>query len=90
MVRYMPEGTRWVYPDGGLFTWVELDGDIDTTVLLKEAAAYKVAYIAGAGFFVGNNGEGRNCMRISYGNVSPEKIDEGMRRLAALIRAKGD
>ena len=86
--RYMPEGTKWVYPDGGLFSWVELPECIDTTELLKEAADYKVAYIAGAGFYAGNTGEGRNCMRISYGNVSPEKINEGIRRLAALIRSK--
>ena len=86
--KYMPEGTRWVYPDGGLFTWVELPGNLDTTELLKEAADYKVAYIAGSGFFVGNTGEGKNCMRISYGNVTPEKIDIGIRRLGDLIRSK--
>ena len=56
--------------------------------LLKEAAAYKVAFIAGAGFFVGNTGEGKNCMRISYGNVTPEKINEGMKRLGDLIKSK--
>ena len=86
--KNMPEGTKWVFPDGGLFTWVELPGGIDTTELLKEAAAYKVAYIAGAGFFVGNTGEGKNCMRISYGNVTPEKIEIGMKRLGDLIRSK--
>ncbi len=86
--KNMPEGTKWVFPDGGLFTWVELPGGIDTTELLKEAAAYKVAYIAGAGFFVGNTGEGKNCMRISYGNVTPEKIEIGMMRLGDLIRSK--
>ena len=86
--KHMPEGTKWVFPDGGLFSWVELPGGIDTTELLKEAADYKVAYIAGAGFFAGNTGEGKNCMRVSYGNVSPEKIEEGMRRLGALIRSK--
>ena len=86
--KNMPEGTKWVFPDGGLFTWVELPGGIDTTELLKEAAAYKVAYIAGAGFFVGNTGEGKNCMRISYGNVTPEKIEIGMQRLGELIRSK--
>ncbi len=86
--KYMPEGTKWVFPDGGLFTWVELPGGIDTTELLKEAADYKVAYVAGAGFFAGNTGEGKNCMRISYGNVTPEKINVGMQRLGALIRSK--
>ena len=84
----MPEGTKWVFPDGGLFSWVELPGDIDTAELLKEAAAYKVAYIAGAGFFVGNTGEGKNCMRISYGNVTPEKIAIGMKRLGDLIKSR--
>ena len=84
----MPEGTKWVFPDGGLFSWVELPGDIDTTELLKEAAAYRVAYIAGAGFFVGNTGEGKNCMRISYGNVTPEKIAVGMKRLGDLIKSR--
>ena len=86
--KHMPEGTKWVYPDGGLFTWVELPGNIDTTELLKEAAAYKVAFVAGAGFYVGNNGEGRSSMRISFGNVTPQKIDIGMERLGKLIKSK--
>ena len=48
--KYMPKGTKWVYPDGGLFSWVELPDGIDTTELLKEAMEKKVAYVAGAGF----------------------------------------
>lgn len=86
--KNMPEGTRWVFPDGGLFSWVELPERIDTTELLKEAERYKVAFIAGAGFFVGNPGEGKNCMRISFGNVTPERIEEGMKRLGDLIKSK--
>lgn len=86
--KTMPEGTRWVFPDGGLFTWVELPGGIDTTELLKEAVGYKVAFIAGAGFYVGGTEEGKNCMRLSYGNVTPEKIEIGMKRLGDLICSK--
>ena len=86
--KNMPEGTKWVFPDGGLFSWVELPKNIDTTELLKEAANYKVAFIAGAGFFVGKTGEGKNCMRISFGNVTPERIEEGMKRLGDLIKSK--
>ena len=85
---YLPKGTKRVFPDGGLFTWVELPGDINTTELLKEAAAYKVAFIAGEGFFVEGGGKGRNCMRISFGNVPPEKIRVGMERLGRLIASK--
>ncbi|MBO5567907.1 MAG: PLP-dependent aminotransferase family protein [Oscillospiraceae bacterium] len=86
--KNMPEGSKWVFPDGGLFSWVELPKNIDTTELLKEAANYKVAFIAGAGFFVGKTGEGKNCMRISFGNVTPERIEEGMKRLGDLIKSK--
>lgn len=86
--KYMPEGAKWVYPDGGLFTWVELPGGIDTGALLPEANANKLHYIAGAGFFVEGNGKGSNCMRISFGNVPPAKIELGMERLGALIRSK--
>lgn len=75
-------------PDGGLFTWVELPGGIDTGALLPEANANKLHYIAGAGFFVEGNGKGSNCMRISFGNVPPAKIELGMERLGALIRSK--
>lgn len=86
--KYMPEGTKWVYPDGGLFSWMELPDGIDTTELLKEAMEKKVAYVAGAGFFVGNSGAGKNCMRLSFGNVPPEKIDIEMKRLGELISSK--
>lgn len=85
---YLPAGTKRVFPDGGLFTWVELPGDIDTTALLEEAAAYKVAFVAGEGFFTDGGGRGRNCMRLSFGSVPPEKIRIGMERLGRLITSK--
>ena len=86
--KYMPAGTKWVFPDGGLFSWVELPGGIDATELLKEARASGVAYIAGEGFFADKRGEGKNCMRISFGNVTPEQIETGMQRLGRLIASK--
>ena len=86
--KYLPAGTKRVFPDGGLFTWVELPGDIDTTALLEEAAAYKVAFVAGEGFFTDGGGRGHNCMRLSFGSVPPEKIRIGMERLGRLITSK--
>ena len=86
--KYFPAGTKRVFPDGGLFTWVELPEGINTTELLQEAAAIKVAFVAGEGFFVEGGGKGRNCMRMSFGNVPPEKIRIGMERLGKLIQEK--
>lgn len=82
-----PSGTVHTYPDGGLFTWVELPGEIDTTALLKEATAQKVAYVAGEGFFA-EGGKGKNCMRMSFCAVAPEQIRIGMKRLGDLIHSK--
>ena len=83
--RFFPEGTKRTTPQGGLFTWVELPEGYDTTELLKKAADYKVAFIAGEPFFTDKGGMGKNCMRLSFGNVPPEKIRTGMERLGRLI-----
>lgn len=85
---YFPAGTKRTFPDGGLFIWAELPGNIDTTELLKEAVQHKVSFIAGEGFFVNGNGKGKNCMRLGYGNISPEKIKIGIKRLGDLIKSK--
>jgi 2-aminoadipate transaminase len=84
----LPEGVKYVYPDGGLFTWVELPGRVDTTEMLKDAIAQKVAYMPGKEFFVEGQPVRNNCMRVSFGGVTPEKIPVGMERLAKVIRSK--
>lgn len=89
--KYFPKGTKRTFPDGGLFTWAELPGDINTTELLAEATAnpeVKVAYVAGEGFFTEGGGRGNNCMRISFGGVAPDRIRTGIERLGRLICSK--
>jgi 2-aminoadipate transaminase len=82
----LPEGVKFVYPDGGLFTWVELPEPMDTTAMLSAAIAQKVAYMPGREFFVEGQPIRDNCMRLSFGSVTPEKIPVGMERLATVIR----
>ena len=86
--RFFPEGTKHSRPDGGLFTWVELPGSINTTDLLPEAQEAGVAYVPGEGFFTDGGGLGTNCMRMSFGNTPPDKILEGCRILGDLIKSK--
>lgn len=88
---YFPEGTSRTFPDGGLFTWAELPGRIDTTELLAEATSnpeVKVAYVAGEGFFIEGDGRGKNCMRLSFGAVPPERIRIGAERLGKFLRSR--
>ena len=89
--KYFPKGTKRTFPEGGLFTWAELPGGINTTELLVEAATnpeVKVVYVAGEGFFTEGNGKGNNCMRLSFGNVTPDMIRIGTERLGNLINSK--
>ena len=85
---YMPadEGIRWTTPDGGLFVWVWLPEAIDTQEMLVRAIEQKVAYVPGTSAFV--DGSGHNTMRLAFSSSTPEKIDEGIRRLADVVRAE--
>jgi len=89
--KYFPEGTKRTTPDGGMFLWVELPEGINTSELLVESTTdpnVKVAFVAGEGFYVEGGGKGNNCMRISFGGVSPEKIRIGTEKLGNLICSK--
>ena len=89
--KYFPAGTKHSFPEGGIFIWAELPGGLDATALLEEAVhdpEVAVAYIAGEGSFVSRDGQGKNCMRLSYGNTTPENIEKGLQRLGRLICSK--
>ena len=83
--KFFPEGTKRTFPDGGLFTWVELPGGADAAELGKKAMAeIKVSFLAGAPFF-NEKGSGKNCMRLSFGNVTPEVIRACMEKLGKFL-----
>lgn len=87
--KYFPEGTKHTNPDGGLFIWVQLPEEINTTELLKESASNPeigVAYIAGEGFYTEGGGKGSNCMRLCFSGVPVDKINIGIERLGILFR----
>ena len=81
---YLPEGSQWTKPDGGMFIWVELPEGYDTAALLPKAShTHGVAYVPGAAFFA--DGAGRNTMRLSYSLPGPDDIRTGCARLGAAL-----
>jgi 2-aminoadipate transaminase len=82
--QYMPEGTRWTRPVGGLFIWVWLPEKINARKLLTKALEYGVAFVPGDSFYP--NGGGENTMRLNFSYPTPEQIDEGIRRLAKAVK----
>ena len=82
--RHFPKGARWTRPQGGLFLWVTLPEGCDSAHLLEEALLAKVAFVPGRSFFP--NGGGSSTLRLNFSYCSPERIEEGIRRLGGLIR----
>jgi 2-aminoadipate transaminase len=83
------EGVTWEHPHGGLYVWMSLPENIPTgfdSRLFEEAVQRQnVMYVPGELCFAADAVE-RNHMRLSYGVLPPDRIDEGMRSLAAAIR----
>jgi len=82
--KYMPDGTEWTRPEGGMFLWVTLDKKIDTEILLKKALEKKVAYVIGSAFYP--DGRGKNSMRLNFTYSKDNDIIEGIKRLGSVIR----
>ena len=83
--RDMPAGVSWTKPEGGLFVWVTLPEAIDGAALLARAIAEeRVAFVPGAAFFATD--VKRNTIRLNFSSPNEAQINEGIRRLARLIR----
>jgi DNA-binding transcriptional MocR family regulator len=79
----MPTGTQWTRPGGGLFVWATLPDDLDSKAMVPRAIAARVAYVPGTGFYA--DGSGQQHMRLNFSYPDPERIREGIRRLAGVI-----
>jgi 2-aminoadipate transaminase len=81
--QHMPAGCSWNRPDGGFYVWVTVPEGIDTKAMLPRAITQRVAYASGTGFYADKLGSRQ--LRISYCYPTPERIREGVRRLANVL-----
>jgi len=81
---FMPEGTTWTRPQGGLFLWLRLPEGCNATELFPIAVEEKVAYVPGEPFYP--NGGPLNTMRLNFSACNPETIRVGVERLARMVR----
>ncbi|XVV03845.1 PLP-dependent aminotransferase family protein [Actinosynnema sp. CA-248983] len=82
--QHMPLGSTWNKPNGGFYVWLTVPEGIDTKAMLPRAITQRVAYASGTGFYA--DGLGSRQLRISYCYPTPERIREGVRRLANVIK----
>ncbi|SDR02865.1 PLP-dependent aminotransferase family protein [Actinopolyspora saharensis] len=78
--QYMPEGCEWTHPEGGFFVWFTAPEGVDAKAMLPRAVTQRVAYASGTGFY--RDQLGSRQMRLSFCYPTPERIREGVRRLA--------
>lgn len=82
---YMPDGVQWTHPKGGLFLWATLPESINTNDIFPLAVKEKVAFVPGTSFHPLGGGE--NTMRLNFSCMKPDLIDEGIKRLADVIKS---
>ncbi|MDN5655356.1 MAG: PLP-dependent aminotransferase family protein [Kocuria sp.] len=95
--QYMPEGTPWTGPEGGFFTWLTLPegGAANAEQALPRAIDAGVVFVPGTAFYddaaahrAGNPPavpSGARNLRLAFSSVSPERLSEGVERLAKVL-----
>jgi DNA-binding transcriptional MocR family regulator len=79
----MPDGTTWTRPGGGLFVWATLPEGLNSKAMMPRAIHARVAYVPGTGFYA--HGGGGENIRLNFSFPPPERIREGVRRLAGVV-----
>ncbi|HZH13429.1 MAG TPA: PLP-dependent aminotransferase family protein [Archangium sp.] len=89
--RYFPRseawarGVTWNVPDGGFFLVVKLPIEADEALLEQSARNHQVIWTPMRYFYLGTGGEYE--LRLSCSYLTPAKIEEGVSRLARLIKS---
>jgi 2-aminoadipate transaminase len=74
----------WSSPKGGFFVWATLPQGRTDVEVLTQALASGVVFVIGSAFFV--DGSGHETIRLSFSAPTPERIEEGVRRLAGVLQ----
>jgi DNA-binding transcriptional MocR family regulator len=82
--QHMANLATWSRPDGGFFVGMTLDAGVRADDLLAQAKDADLALTDGRGFFA--DGGGDRFVRLPFCALTPEEIEEGVTRLAGVVR----
>jgi 2-aminoadipate transaminase len=86
LAQHLPPGCQWTRPAGGFYVWLTVPEGLDTKAMLPRAVTQRVAYVPGTAFYA--DGLGSRQMRLSFCYPTPERIAEGVRRLATVLNGE--
>lgn len=79
----MPFGARWTRPDAGLFIWLDLPNEVDTSQLLAHAVqTERLAFLPEQAFWTPGGPHGRSGIRLAFSFCDAARIRDGVARLA--------
>ena len=86
MEETFPKGkVTWTVPEGGIFLWCTCPGfEGDASEIVDKCLEKKVAIVPGSNFAIDQSLKS-NQFRLNYSSIAPEKIEEGVRRLGAVL-----
>lgn len=85
--KHLPAEVEYNIPKEGLFIWFRLPEGFDARSLVDTySEKYKILLVPGISFSTVDGN--KNCMRASYSLVSPQQIEEGMKRFGEIIRTE--
>ena len=82
--EHMPQGVTWTRPEGGLFLFLTMPEGFDAVRFYDKALDAGVAYVAGEFFHPDRSG--KNTMRMNFSFMDHDKITEGVKLLARLLK----
>ncbi|MRX50017.1 aminotransferase class I/II-fold pyridoxal phosphate-dependent enzyme [Paracoccus sp. S-4012] len=86
MERDLAHAFRWERPAGGMFVWARArDPRLDTDALLAEGLEHGVCISPSSAF--DPEGRDRGAVRLNFTLNTPERLKEGVRRLALAVEA---
>ena len=83
IIEHFPASTKLTRPQGGFVLWLELDTRINAFELYQRALRHHISIAPGQIFSV--HGHYQNCIRLSYGRIFDEKVENSIRTLGTLI-----
>ncbi|MBM3819236.1 MAG: PLP-dependent aminotransferase family protein [Acidimicrobiia bacterium] len=82
--RELGDRLSWPVARGGFFLWVKLPEGADDNTVLARALEQRLVFVIGSAFYV--DGTGHDRIRLSFSAPPPERIEEGVRRLAGILK----
>ena len=85
--KYFPREIEFTQPEGGMFLWVKLPGNLSSLDLFHSALNKKVAFVPGNPFYI-NNRDYYSTFRLNFSCSDADTIEKGIAKIGDAIAEK--